>query len=62
MKKQSGFFDVTMGTSGGVEVFELVGKYLLFLISEKYNKEDFRLYIEDGLGMVKNKIRPETEK
>ena len=34
----------------------------LFLISEKYNKKDFRLYRDNGLGVVKNKSRPEREK
>ena len=58
MKKQSGLFDVTMGA----EVCELVGTYMLALISEKYNKKDFGLYRDDGLGVVKNKSGPETEK
>ena len=34
----------------------------LFLILEKYNKKDFGFYRDDGLGVVKNKTRPETEK
>ena len=32
------------------------------LISGKYNKKDFRLYRDYGLGVVKNKSGPETEK
>ena len=36
--------------------------HTLFLISEKYNKKDFRLYRDNGLGVVKNKSRPEREK
>ena len=35
---------------------------MLSLISEKYNKQDFGLYRDEGLGVVKNKSRPETEK
>ena len=35
---------------------------MLFLISEKYNEKDAGLYHDDGLGMVKNKSGPETEK
>ena len=62
MKKQSGLFDVTMGAYDGAEVCELVGTYMLSLISEKYNKKDFGLYRDDGLGVVKNKSGPETEK
>ena len=51
-----------MGAYDGAEVCELVGTYMLYLISEKYNKKDFRLYRDDRLGVVKNKSGPETEK
>ena len=61
MKKQSGLFDVTMGAYDGAEVCELVGTYMLSLISEKY-KKDFGVYRDDGLGVEKNKSGPETEK
>ena len=62
MKKQSGLFDVTMGAYGGGEVCELVGRYMLYLVSEKHNKKDFGLYRDDGLGVVKNKSGPEIGK
>ena len=62
MKKQSGLFDVTMGAYDGAEVCELVGTYMLSLISKKYNKRDFELYRDGGLGVTKNKSGPETEK
>ena len=62
MKKQSGLFDITMGAYDGAEVCELVGTYMLFLISEKYNKKYFGLYRDDGLGVVKSKSEPETKK
>ena len=61
-KKQSGLFDVTMGAYDGQEVCELVGTYMLSLISEKYNKKDFGLYRDDRLGVVKNKSGLEREK
>ena len=51
-----------MGGYDGAEVCELVGTYMLSLISEKYKKKYFRLYRNDGLGVVKNKRGPETEK
>ena len=51
-----------MGTYDGAEVCELVGTYMISFISEKYNKKDFGLYRDDGLKVVKNKSRPETEK
>ena len=61
MKKQSGLFDVTMGAYDGAEVCKLVGTYMLSLISEKYNKKDFGLYRDDGLGVVKTKSGPEKK-
>ena len=39
-----------------------ISGYILFLISEKYNKKDFGLYRDDGLGMAKNKSGLKTEK
>ena len=62
VKKQSGLFGVTMGAYDGAEVCELVGTYMLSLISKKYNKKDFGLYRYGGLGVVKNKSERETEK
>ena len=61
-EKAEWFVLVTMGGYGGAEVCELVGTYMLSLISEKYNKNDFGLYRDDGLGVVKNKSGTETEK
>ena len=57
MKKQSGLFNVKMGAYE-----ELVGTYMLSLILEKYNKKDFGFYRDDGLGVIKNKSGPKTEK
>ena len=62
MKKKSGLFEVTMGAYDGEEVCELVGTYMLSLMSEMYNKKDFGLYRDDGLGMVRKKSGSETEK
>ena len=62
MKKQSRLFDVKMGAYNGAEVSKLVGTYMLFLTSEKYNKNDFRLSCDDRLWVVKNKKWPETER
>ena len=36
MKKESGSFDVTMGEYNGVEVCELVGIYMLYLIGKVF--------------------------
>ena len=62
MKNQSGWFDVTIGAYDVEEVCEIVGTYVLSLISEKYNKKDFGLYRDDGLEAAKNKSGPITEK
>ena len=47
MKKQNGLFDVTMGVYDNAKVCELLGTYMLSVISEKFSKEDFRLYCDD---------------
>ena len=62
MKKQSSLFDFTMGAYDESEVCELVGTYMLSLISEKYDKKNFELYRDDGLGVVRNKCGRETAK
>ena len=59
IKKQGGLFDVSMGAYNGGEVCELVGTYMLNLLSKKYNKKDFGLYRDDGLAVLKNKSGPQ---
>ena len=61
IKKQGGLFDVSMGAYDGAEVCELVGTYMLNLLSKKYNKNDFGLYRNDGLAVLKNKSGPQSE-
>ena len=58
IKKQGGLFDVSMGAYDGAEVCELVGTYMLNLLSKKYNKNNFGLYRDDGLTVLKNKSGP----
>ena len=62
IKKSSGLFDVTMGAFDGAEVCELVGVFILFQISQFYNKIDFGLYRDDGLAVFKNASGPKMEK
>ena len=50
-----------MGAYDGAEICELVGTYLLHLISEKYPKENIGLYRDDGLAVFKNTSGPENE-
>ena len=48
-----------MGAYDGVEVYELVGNYLLYELSKLYEKKDRGLYRDD---VFKNKSGPESEK
>ena len=62
MKKDSGLFDVTMGAYDGAEVCELVGTFLLYKLSLKYNKNNIGIYRDDGLAIFKNISGPKSEK
>ena len=62
MKKEEEKFDVTMGAHDGAEVCELVGLYLQGLLGEKYNKNDFGLYRDDGLAVFKNVSGTQSER
>ena len=50
-----------MGAYDGAEVCELVGTYMLNVLSRKYNKNDFGLYRDDGLAVLKNKSGLQSE-
>ena len=62
MKKDSGLFDVTIGAYDGPEVCELVGTFLLYKRSLKYNKNNIGLYRDGGLPIFKNISGPILEK
>ena len=62
MKKDSGLFDVTMSAYDGPEVCELVGTFLLYKPSLKYNKNKIGLYRDDGLAIFKIISGPKSEK
>ena len=62
IKKESGLFDVTMGAYDGAEVCELVGIFILYQLSLKYNKNNIGLYRDDGLAVFKNISGPQAEK
>ena len=46
-RKKGGLFDVMMGAFDGAEVCELVGSYMLNLISERCVKNETGLYRDD---------------
>ena len=54
--KKSGVFDLAMGSYDGAECCELVGLYLLSLISKQLDG-DYGLYRDDGLCVIKGTAR-----
>ena len=62
LKKEGGSFDVTMGVYDGVEVYELIGTYMLYLIGKKYDSKNIELCRLDGLAVLKNISGPASEK
>ena len=56
VKKDNPDFDVTMGSYDGAEVYELVGLYLLNLLSNEFKKQKivFGLHRDDGLSCFQN--------
>ena len=61
VKKQEGLFNVSRGAYDEAEVCELVGIYMLSLLSKKHNKNDFGLYPDDGLTVFKDKTGLQSE-
>ena len=59
-KSSNDLFDVTMGSFDGAETCELVGCYLLSLLTDKYG-QNIGLYRDDGLAAF-NKTPQEIEK
>ena len=51
-----------MGSYGRAEVCELLGTYMLNLLTKSYNKNDFGLNRDDGLAVLKTKSEPQSEK
>ena len=62
IKKENGLFDVTMGAYDLAEVCELVGSFLLYTLSLKYNKTNLGLYRDDGFAVFRNVIGMHCEK
>lgn len=50
-KSASNLFDVTMGSFDGAETCELVGYFLLSILTEKYG-QNIGLYRDDGLAAL----------
>ena len=55
-------FNITMYAYYESEVCELVGSYLLYALSVKYNKTNIGLYRGDGLAVFRNISGQHSEK
>ena len=62
VKKDNTDFDVTMGSYDGADVCELVGLYLLNLLTNKFGKHNICLYRDDDLSCFQNISGPDSEK
>ena len=55
-------FDVTMGRYDGAELCELVGLYLLDLLTKEFGKQNIGFYRDDGLSCFENISGPDLDK
>ena len=61
MKKDSRLFDLTVCAYDGMEVCKLLGTFLLYKLSLKYNKKNIGFYHNDGLALLK-KVKKDIQK
>ena len=61
VKKDNPDFDVTVGSCDGAEVYELVGHYILDILTKEFGQDKIGLYRDDGLGCFQNLSGPESE-
>ena len=62
LKKDNSGFDVAMGSYDGADVCELVGLYLLNLLTNEFGKHNISLYRDDGISCFQNISGPDSEK
>ena len=62
VKKGESNFDVKMGAYDGTEVCELIGIFMLSLLSKHLYKNHIGLYSDDSLAVLKNTSGPAAEK
>ena len=62
VKKDNPDFDVTMESYDGAEVCELVGLYLLNLLTNEFGRHNIGLYRDDGLSSFQNISGTDSEK
>ena len=54
LRKGESNFNVSMGAYNGAEVCELIGIFMLSLLSKHTNKNHIGLHRDDGLAILKN--------
>ena len=62
VKKDNPESDVTMGSYDGAELCELVGLYLLDLLTKEFGKKNVGLYRDDCVSCFENISVPDSEK
>ena len=62
VKKDNPEFDVTMVSYDGAELCELVGFYLLDLLTKEFGKQNIGSYRDDGLSCFENISGSDSEK
>ena len=62
IKRDSDTFDVTLGAYDGTEICELVGIFMLSLLSKKYSSNNIDLYRDDGLSVFRKISGQQAEK
>ena len=62
VKKDNPEFDVTISSYDDAELCELVGLYLLDLLTKEFGKQNIGSYRDDGLSCFENTSGPDSEK
>ena len=62
MKKGGELFDLTMGAYDGAEICELIGLFILYKFQQLNKTNNFGLYRDDGLAVIRNMCGPYSEK
>ena len=62
MKKGGEPFDVTMGAYDGAKICELVGLFILYKFQQLNKINNFGLYRDNELTVVKNMSGPQSQK
>ena len=62
LKKDNPNFDATIGSYDGAEVCELVGIYILDILTKEFSQYKLGLYRNGDLGCFQNLYGPESEK